>query len=312
LTINSNGICECDDHAYSWCKLLDSSYKNISLDSKLDCVKIIFEKFKSLSPSVPEQEIVRILAHAKNREGNKAINITNAVIRDYLNSILFFLGRYDIFPGPPVYQSATAIVVYAYDHGVYNAVFDNHLNQLKSELDDASKNVLNQEEFIDLVFTFMNLEGDISDHEDDLKKDFESIDKDKSDGVSSKEFYDYCCRKHGPTMKVVLKFMKNKDEYDREILNRNTNKLDNRHVVGLLPAHDEKLFYDEAAKLTLNNESLSTQNHRYGLVMYAADRSLDDIFNKERPDDSHIRTMLCEIVEALLFIHSKELGNSVF
>ncbi|KAF0691473.1 Aste57867_17316 [Aphanomyces stellatus] len=69
------------------------------------------------------QELLWGLAFANYKHGRKVIQITDQETRQYFYDRLFFCGRYEVFPGPPVHVSNTAVVVMTYDHGICAQVF---------------------------------------------------------------------------------------------------------------------------------------------------------------------------------------------
>lgn len=106
-----------DDHSYSWTTFLDS---HVPVESSLRV-----QVAETLVTS-PNDEWVRELSYAKDQHGRAALHTTDAPTREFLNGLLFFCGRYEIFDGPAIHVSSTAVVVNAYDHGVFHQVFREH------------------------------------------------------------------------------------------------------------------------------------------------------------------------------------------
>ncbi|RHY33127.1 hypothetical protein DYB32_001977 [Aphanomyces invadans] len=255
-----------DNHSFSWTTFLDS---HVPVDPAVR-VSVVSTMLRA-----GDDEWIRELATAKDQHGREALQTTDAATRDFLNGLRFFCGRYEIFDGPAIHVSSTAVVVHAYDHGVFQQVFDMHANA-DGELDKAG--------FIAFG----------SAHEFDL------WDKDQSGHLSATEYLRYCDQTFGGKLKVAMKFMRNADEHAREVETRNG--LDIQFVLGLLPALPQPMFDANVGTLHLHG-GVAMKQYPNVLVMPAADRSLEDIFLKERPNDNQIRSMLHEVAAALQHLH---------
>ncbi|RHY18429.1 hypothetical protein DYB25_011548, partial [Aphanomyces astaci] len=116
-----------DSHSFSWSTFLDS---HVPVDSSVRVAVVA----TLLGSEKDGDDWVRELATAKDQHGREALHTTDAATRDLLNGLRFFCGRYELFDGPPIHVSATAVVVNAYDHGVFRQVFEQFANDC-GELD---------------------------------------------------------------------------------------------------------------------------------------------------------------------------------
>ncbi|KAF0712343.1 Aste57867_4862 [Aphanomyces stellatus] len=129
-------------------------------------------------------------------------------------------------------------------------------------------------------------------------------DKDLDGSLSEDEFLRYCAQYCGKKLKVAMKFMKNGDEYQREIDNREG--LDNSFVLSLLPSVNQIVFQANLKTLKIHGGYPMTE-YPHVMVMPAADRSLEDIYLKERPGDNERRILLQQVAEDLQHLHQSEL-----
>ncbi|RHY44927.1 hypothetical protein DYB34_011141, partial [Aphanomyces astaci] len=282
-TANGN-IAARDSHSFSWSTFLDS---HVPVDSSVRVAVVA----TLLGSEKDGDDWVRELATAKDQHGREALHTTDAATRDLLNGLRFFCGRYELFDGPPIHVSATAVVVNAYDHGVFRQVFEQFANDC-GELDKKG---------------FQACGRLLGQQPTDVKKkvdaavEFDLWDKDKSGYLSASEYIRYCDQTYGGKLKVAMKFMRNADEHAREVDTRAD--LDIHFVLGLLPSLPQATFHANVASLTLPGRGVAMANYPHVLVMPAADRSLEDVFLKERPNDNQIRSMLHQVAEALAHLH---------
>ena len=289
-------------------------------------------------------------------EGRRVIDITDDRTRNFFNKFMFFCGRYDLEAGRPIHQSATAIVIYANDTKPFEEAFD---TVLKERADDKNKKSETRSDLTDVEFQkCMQLLGK-SDKCTDLKNKANDSDQQKGsrgNKVTRQEFLKYCTSKYGDSQRVVIKFMRHKEEKIREQElrkiaktkgvdtkvegegrggqeeqgeeqgegrgrrgagrggvegragggedgddnaessqntknqdeNGSVNNFDNgylkaEHVVGLLGGVKDEDF-EKGVDLFIHDDGsasgLSLTAFKYGIVMPAADRSLDDILRK--------------------------------
>ncbi|GMH74193.1 hypothetical protein TrRE_jg7728, partial [Triparma retinervis] len=107
-------------------------------------------------------------------------------------------------------------------------------------------------------------------------------DADHSNTISEDEYIKFCKEllDNNQRHEVVFKFMKNKDQFDREIDAREKNELDSKFVVGVNRTYDGST--DEVFLSALEQANLG--EYKFAVVMPCADRNLDTIFRSERPD----------------------------
>ncbi|KAH9077979.1 serine/threonine protein kinase [Aphanomyces euteiches] len=269
-----------DEHNFSWTTFLDS-HVPVPTAVRVAVVKTLLEG--------TSDDFVREMAAAKDQNGRSALQTTDAATREFLNGLLFFCGRYEIFEGPAIHVSATAVVVNAYDHGVFQQVFQEFATD--GELDKAGFQECG-----------LLLGYQATSKKPDLTHDFDLWDKDRSGHLSEAEYLRYCDQMYGGKLKVAMKFMRNADEHEREIKTRQG--LHGQYVLGLLPMLPQETFQANVTQLTLHG-GVAMADYPNVLVMPAADRSLEDIFLKERPNDNQIRSMLHQVAEALQHLHDK-------
>ncbi|KAF0682336.1 Aste57867_25519 [Aphanomyces stellatus] len=101
-----------------------------------------------------------------------------------------------------------------------------------------------------------------------------------------------------------MKFMKNADEYKREIDTRDG--LDDTFVLSLLPSIDQAIFQANLKTLKIHGGYPMTE-YPHVMVMPATDRSLEDIYLKERPSENERRILLQQIAEGIKLLHQNEL-----
>ncbi|ETV86305.1 serine/threonine protein kinase, variant 2 [Aphanomyces astaci] len=288
-----------DKHHYSWTTFLDSSTP-IKPEIRLETVQLVLDhpQFKALD----RHSVVKELAFAADINGRTALQITDAATRTFLNEQLFFCGRYELFDGPPIHISSTAVVVNAFDYGMFKQVFDMHAAALDHHLDRDGfakcSHALGQP-------SSQTTKGTLG------QSDFDVWDKNHNGTLSEVEFMRYCDQAYGGKLKVAMKFMRNADEHAREIhMRRGLTKDDEENagspcVLRLLPMASQEAFECHVTQLTLHHD-LHMAAYPNVLVMPAADRSLEDIYLKERPNDNQIRSMLQEVATMLGQLHSHD------
>lgn len=155
-------------------------------------------------------------------------------------------------------------------------------------------------------------------HEIGDEEEEESIFEDYAvDGYMSLDQWLTCCKRQfgTGTRAVAIKFMQEKDQYDREIQKRrvhpqdpNSESMLEPYVLGIVHHfHPDNISVNEQTllqELQLPNEGCVVRDYPYGIIMPAADRNLDTIYRSERPDLTHIKVMMQEIGEALHHCHA--------
>ncbi|KAF0712822.1 Aste57867_4650 [Aphanomyces stellatus] len=245
------------------------------------------------------------LAHMKDQYGRGVLETADATTRAYFHDRLYFCGRYELFEGPPVHVSSTAVVVYAHDHGLMDQIFDQYADNKTGGLTLAGFVECNQA--LDRWTTDRNFTNRLKTRNSELwRREFKQWDKDQNGVMCKDEFIRYSAQYFGRKLKVGIKFMRKLDEYQRE---RNSRKqLDSSFALQLLPTVDESVFSQRISSMKpINDGDIKMTEYQYMLVMPAADRSLEDIFEKERPSNERIRGYLHEIALSLKGVHDKGL-----
>ncbi|KAF0714338.1 Aste57867_3915 [Aphanomyces stellatus] len=247
------------------------------------------DKFGSCS-----QELLRDLAFGKDKHGRQFIQITDGTTRQYLNDLLFYCGRYEIFDGPPVHVSNTAVVVMAYDHGICAQQFHEFKNP-NGDMDETGFIKCNA-----IIGRDSKNIGSQKREKEKWQAEFRLWDKDNNSSLSEGEYLNFCRQHFGGRLKVAMKFMRNSNEYDREIKTRK--QLQSAVVLHHLPSAEQTLFQAHLPTLKINGD-ISMANFRHVLVIPAADRSLEDIFLKERPDKNKTKSLLSEVLVGIQVLH---------
>ncbi|KAF0682704.1 hypothetical protein As57867_025114, partial [Aphanomyces stellatus] len=279
--------------SYSWAAFMDGTHP-VHLNVRLSCFKSILNdsQFQACN-----QDLLRELVFAKDIHGREVIQITDEASRQYINSRLYYCGRYEIFEGPSVHVSSTAVVVMAYDHGICAQVVEE--NAKHGKLDFAGFVSCNE-------ILGPSLSKNMGNAEHGTREEITAFSLWDTNGdglLSMDEYLRYCAQQFGK-IKVAMKFMKNAEEYKREVQNRTS--LDAKYVLSFLPSVKEETFQADLKNLR-NLGGYSMADYPHVVVMPAADRSLDDIYRKERPNESERRNLLQQVAEALQYLHSKEL-----
>eukprot|EP01035_Chromulina_nebulosa_P019379 gene19379-25247_t len=230
----------------------------------------------------------------------------------------------------PSNRSSTSLVLFANDLqivDIYSEVFiqavreevvnENKSIKSKSKQDSVEKNydgLLSLNKFIKCVNEIRIKLGVTvqSDDSEVLGQHYQKWKSDLVDGVDHSQFFSYCKSTFGEYHKVAIKFMKNKDQYERELLIRKSHgpySLDSRYVVLYIDGPNEKHFQREAKIFTkrfTNNQDIM----RYGFIMPAADRNLENICRQENPDMIHIHTILTDVALSLNSCHDTGLVHN--
>lgn len=296
------------NHQYlcMWTQIIDRStdeyFQSIGIDKSI----FVRKKLKQFN------NLVSVLAHEKDDDNNTVLSIASYKIKEIFYEYMYFYSRYEFQPGPPIYKSTTALVVLATEHKIVNHVYESKFNKFKNPDGFMTEESFNE------CFNTWNLSEEAlirdtlsKDRKKDDSCDFNDCDIDKCGKIGIKTFIVYCSKIFGETRKVVLKFMKNDLQYRKEIDTRVLNKLDSKHVLNIIIQEEgsnieakENAITDALQSST--HKHLYNNGYRYMIVMRAADRSLEDIIKKEKPDNRLKRILLYEIAQAIKHLHSRE------
>ena len=286
-----------------WTEIIDVTnsdfFKDIGIINT-DFVRSKLEEFQDMTSS---------LADEVDQDNRTALSIAPVAVREVFHEFMYFMGQYEFHIGPPVYKSATALIVQATDHKVVEKVFNTKFNEFKND-----EGVITKDEFIecfdswDLIAETLTYKS-ISAIRSQEKFDFYDCDIDKGGSVSEREFVTYCSKIFGATRTVVLKFMKNKDQYRKEIDARQKNNLDAKFVLniisGLEEDSNEDIIYTSIQ--ASNHKHLKCTEYKFMIVLPAADRSLLDVIQKEKPNASQKMMLLKGVAQAIQHLHEKRI-----
>ena len=103
---------------------------------------------------------------------------------------------------------------------------------------------------------------------------------------------------------VIIKLMKNKDQYLKEV-NIRENLRDTNDIVNIL-FHSESPELINRWKEDAKNK-LNYEEYIYGIVMDAGDRNLQTIYQHERPTINEIRVYVEQIFKGVSYLHDKDI-----
>jgi len=265
-------------------------------------------------------ERIRALADSRDAQGRTTLSLALGVYREEFERRLFFFGRYQLRPGPPAYRTQTSYVVFADDvkaHASYEAAFCRRL-----EPDEVA---LSLEAFTwaceDVGLVLTDAIKSSMGPDEDGKFAATEFDPNGDGQVNLAEFVSFCClRLHGSSTnkarRVVLKMMSQKDQFLNEKNNRENrdkdDRLDAKFVISAINYWDSEESSDEGRAF---HEALQgpvaaeRQLHKYpfAVVMDAADRNLQEIWDMESPQGPEIRAHFKQLVECVDHLHSRQL-----
>jgi hypothetical protein len=209
-------------------------------------------------------EIVRLLAYCKDLQGRIAMDGAPKEIRTAMEKRILFLGRFELTKGPPLHKSSTSLVIKAIDRGAedaYRQAFEMaalQLNKFIGELEVLLDNLGCDQEVFEGQFENWTLDSDGIISEDDC---VELLKREIDNGV-------------------VLKFMRNTEQFRREVDFRNDLKFDSNYVVGVsdIFSSENDNKFASALKLFSKDGGLDLREYKHAIVMSFADRTLDAIF----------------------------------
>jgi hypothetical protein len=270
---------------------------------------------------------VSTLAKLKDSSGREAISIASEKCQQKMYEKMYFCGRYALDDAPPIHKSATCMVVSATDYGLvreYREIYKHSLNdgqfRQRHKQSEKQDNLEMDEELFVKVSMDLNKEDDtkLDDSKgkklrEQFEKDFDAWDTNKDKKLSEDEFMSMCKGKFGSTKNVALKFMQEKDQYERECKQRE--KLDKRYVVGLLQSVTSVTSVTSETSETAHEEmnwlskfrDVEMNKYNYCLCMPQAERNLMNIYLQERLTLSDVRKIAEDICRALEHLHDKKI-----
>jgi serine/threonine protein kinase len=286
-----------------WTEIIDVANSHIFKGKEISIKEFVQSKLEEF------QDITSSLADEEDQDKRTALSIASSEVREVFHGFMYFMGRYEFHIGPSVYNSATARIVQAIDHKVVEKVFNTKFNECKND-----EGVMTKDKF-DECFNSWDVVADaltynsISSTRSQEKFDFNDCDLDKCGRVSEKEFVVYCSKIFGATRTVVLKFMKNEDQYRKEINARQTNNLNAKFVMNIISGPEEDSNEDiiYTAIQVSNHKHLKNTEYKFMIVLPAADRSLKDVIQKEKPNASQKMMLLKGVALAIQHLHQKRI-----
>jgi serine/threonine protein kinase len=256
------------------------------------------------------------LAYCKDNQNRSAMDNATREIRAAMEERIFFMGRYEFVKGPAIHKSATSVVLKAFDKlalDEYGVQFDKVLKEQPNASDDACID----KECLRKVLKGLGFGA--------VDARFESFfvlwDTNKDRRISREEFVGICKTVVSDDHQgaVVLKFMKNKEQFQREVDSRKNHTLDHNFVVHITEAYSSEDPGSSFAAALESNKCAATpksdihahvedlSDYKYAIAMPCADRNLDTIFRSERPSDIRIRGIAKEIADAIAHLHRNEM-----
>ena len=161
-----------------------------------------------------DEKIAETLAYSKESNGRLAFDYATLEIKAALQERLLFLVRYEFVKGSPLHESATCVVLKAYDEKAeddYRKMFEGFAEKKGLK---TSTTTLGKDEFKSLVKELgVDMDSDL------LNDTFSKWDKDGDTEICEQEFVDFCKTEidKGRRNEVAIKLMMNKasGEYTR-------------------------------------------------------------------------------------------------
>jgi hypothetical protein len=248
------------------------------------------------------REFAQILSAASDLSGRFAMTVAVPPIKNALQDKLLFMGRYELVIGPSIHKSATCIVKKAVDFKAeidYRKDFQKHVYKY-----NEGKAFICRIDFKKVIRDMgLHFDGDLFDEKFD-----ELWDVDKGNNISEDEFVKFAVNEldHGEPRKVALKFMKQEDQFERELDSREMYDLDSQHVVAVLHTHGGKEDReDEKNRFYTDLENEGLEEYKHALVMPFADSNLDTIFRSQRPGPLMVRDLIIQIAKGTRHLHDQ-------
>eukprot|EP00985_Skeletonema_marinoi_P031833 scaffold37823_cov201-Skeletonema_marinoi.AAC.9 len=244
---------------------------------------------------------IHALADARDAKGRTALGLASKESREVIYEHLLFCGRYRLQIGPPEHRTATSVVLRAQDLGEqsdYGAIFDKADNNGNGKLDRKE---------LKAIAVSIGLDPDLFLKGSDAEESDESI--------SKEEFVAICKRQLGDgPREVVIKLMKNKDQWVCECNARKKYELESKYVVSELPNVPSEAAIANAVREGKGGLDTIRENYLNGIevgehafVMEAGGRNLLQMFYQEQPNIDDVRVILRKVFEAVEHLHKEKL-----
>ena len=286
-----------------WTEIIDVANSDFFKDIGMDNITFVRSKLEEFQ----DIDMTLSLADEVDEANRTALSIAPVAVREVFHEFMYFMGRYEFHIGPPVYKSATALIVQATDHKVVEKVFSAKFNEFKNDEDVITKDEFEEcFDSWDLIAETLTYKSISSIRSQEIF-DFLDCDIDKGGSVSEREFVTYCSKIFGATRTIVLKFMKNRDQYRKEIDTRHMKNLDAKFVMNIISGskedNNEDVIY--TAIQASKHKHLKSSEYKFMIVLPAADRSLLDVILKEKPNASQKMLLLKGVAQAIQHLHEK-------
>ncbi|KDO24906.1 serine/threonine protein kinase [Saprolegnia parasitica CBS 223.65] len=276
---------------FTWTTLLDCSLK-LPDGLRTTVLKELFAQ--PMFASLAKTELYSQFSLSKDEQGRRALSIADKATRYFFYDELMFCGRYELYTGPPMHRSESAMVVFATDYRLYQQLYALYAVP-DVGLDCAAFKAASQH------LSNHSADNESLDHQ--LNETYKRWDKDQSGALSEVEWLRYCSQTFGEKFKVALKFMRFPADYRRELAARATTVLNPAYIVPHLPTATS----DEIASALASfapTEYLDLSDYKHLIVMPPAARSLEDVFRKERPSATKTRKCMHQVAKALATLHA--------
>jgi serine/threonine protein kinase len=245
-------------------------------------------------------EGVEYLAYCKDNHNRSAMDNATSKIRAALEEKILFLGRFEIVKGPPIHLSDTSVVLQAIDRQAVNE-YDEQFDEVLKEQCHATS--IDKDGLREGLSRLGFETGD-----ERFDSYFEQSDANHDGRISRDEFVGICKTvvSNDHQGRVALKFMKNKEHFQREVDSRGNHTLGHNyivHITGSYSSEDLQSDFAEALEVTRHAHVEDLREYKYAIVMPCADRNLDTIFRSERPSEVKIRDIAKDIADALAHLH---------
>ena len=284
-----------------WTEICDATCVDNFTKEGFDRLDYIRQKLSEFPDLIP------YLVETKNHVGKTAFNIASNDVMIEFKKHLYFCGQYEIMHLPVIHQSDTSLVIQAKDHSIVAGIYQKKFNDYKDEGQETMSKESFQKCFEEWKLTDDNLQFRVisSNTASNVLFGYEHCDLDKCGKVKCREFISYCESVFGSTRIVVLKFMKNEDQYLREINVREDNKLDSKYIIKHIKVQQLTEDIIMTAIQNSKHKYLKGTDYKYMIVMPAADRCLEDIIQNEALGAQKKKKILQGIGEAIQYMHSR-------
>jgi hypothetical protein len=255
------------------------------------------------------REVVEVLSYCKDFNGRVAIDRAVSKIKTALQNRSLFLGRFKLNAGKPMHKSETCVVIKAQDFQAEAGDRAEFQRQLKNYKKGDGQTFIEMSDFQKVVKN-LGLQYD----ETLLTAKFKKWSVVTSNGISEDEYVQFVKEEldHGGLRFVVLKLMKNEDQFKRELESRGQYGLDPQYVVSVLRTYGVNSAKEGTPQTAVEHlqftEDLQMENlseYKHALVMPCAERNGDTIFRSERPESLEIRLFAKQTAEAVQHVHNQ-------